>query len=62
MTQPDPKRAAARLLPAYGLIVGAVIGVVLGALDVVPVVWGLIVGAALGLVAGAAAVALATRR
>lgn len=62
MGDPERNRTTSQLVPAYGLVVGAVIGLLLGALDVIPVVWGLLVGAALGLVAGAAVSALSARR
>lgn len=55
----DP--AVTQLYPAYGLLVGTAIGLLLGLLDLIPLVWALIGGAALGIVVGAAVWAWAAR-
>lgn len=62
MSNPERDPAVTQLYPAYGLVIGAVIGLLLGVLDVVHIAWGLVGGAALGLIVGAAAFAIASRR
>lgn len=52
------RRTVSPLAPALGLIVGAALGLLLGALDVLHIAWGLVGGAALGLIAGAAVAAM----
>lgn len=62
MSEPGRDPAVTQLYPAYGLVIGAALGLLLGALDVVHIAWGLIGGAVIGLVAGAAVWGLASRR
>lgn len=62
MPRPERDPDPARFYPAFGPVGGLGVGLLLGALDVVPLALGLIGGAAIGLVAGAAAWAQTTRR